>query len=76
MSKAKAKTKTKIKTCSSCQEASKEFNIKGTKRLPSGGEIEYQLCRTCCITLATFNPKVQHRQRQDFWDTVWNNIGA
>lgn len=66
----------KAKVCSSCQEPTKDFNIKGTKRLPDGGELDYQLCRTCCITLATFNPKVQHRQRQEFWDVVWNNIGA
>jgi hypothetical protein len=66
----------KAKICSSCQEPTMEFNIKGTKRLPDGDELDYQLCRTCCITLSTFNPKVQHRQRQDFWETVWSNIGA
>ena len=66
----------KAKVCSSCRESAKEFNIRGTKRLSDGSEIEYQLCRGCCIALATLNPKVQHRQRQDFWETVWNNIGA
>lgn len=62
--------------CSSCHEKAEQFNITGMKLTERGDELTYQLCRTCCITLATFNPKVQHRQRQDFWDTVWENIGA
>jgi len=62
--------------CSSCREKFEQFNITGTKLTDSGDEINYQLCRKCCITLATFNPKVQHRQRQDFWDVVWDNIGV
>ncbi|HEY5719054.1 MAG TPA: hypothetical protein VIX81_03185 [Gammaproteobacteria bacterium] len=66
----------KAKTCSSCKQPSKEFNIRGTKRGTDGQDVDYQLCRGCCIALSTFNPKVQHRQRQDFWDTVWSNIGA
>jgi len=66
----------KAKTCSSCNEPSSEFNIRGTKKQAEGADLNYQLCRACCIALATLNPKVQHRQRQDFWDIVWNNIGA
>ena len=62
--------------CSSCKEKSEQFNINGIKLTEKGDEVPYQLCRSCCITLATFNPKVQHRQRQDFWDVVWANIGA